>query len=325
MKHMHALLLATMAIAIAGCTERPRDFFPGYAEADYVRVASPLAGSLAHLYVKRGDQVASNAPAFVLEQESERAAREEAMSRVERAQAVLANLRKGKRPDEVAAIRAQLAQAQAALQLSSATLMREQQLIASRFVSPSHADEVRAAVARDQARERELQAQLRVARLGARSDEIHAAEQDLAAAEAQLAQAKWKVEQKTQRIPAGAQVIDVLYREGEWVAAGSPVISLLPPQNIKARFFIPEKTLGTLRLGQDVMLRCDGCGPAIPAKISFVSPEAEYTSPLIYSNENRASLVFMIEAKPSATEAQRLHPGQPLEVRLPQATTPAVQ
>src|SRR5690606_37338815 len=111
-------------------------------------------------------------------------------------------------------------------------------------------------------------------------------------------------------------VVDVLFREGEWVPPGAPVISLLPPQNIKARFFVDEKMLGRLRLGQRVTLQCDGCDAPLEAAISFIAPEAEYTAPLIYSNENRATLVFMIEARPAPEQARRLHPGQPLEIRL---------
>lgn len=321
MKTIHLLMFAGIVAALAGCAEQSRDFFSGYAEADYVRLASPIAGSLAKVYLKRGDKVARDAPVFVLEQESERATREEALSRVERAQAVLANLKKGKRPEELAASRAQLSQAQAALQLSTADLARQKQLVIAKFISPARLDEARAAVARDQGRVKELQAQLSVAQLGARSDEIRAAEQDLSAAQAQLAQANWKLEQKTQRAPVAADVIDVLYREGELVPAGSPVISLLPPQNIKARFFVPETALGALRLGQDVTLNCDGCGSAIAAKISFIAREAEYTSPLIYSKENRSTLVFMIEALPTPADATRLHPGQPLEIRLGSAST----
>jgi HlyD family secretion protein len=216
----------------------------------------------------------------------------------------------------VAAVRAQLAQAQAALQLSSATLKRQQKLVADRFASPATLDEARSAVNRDQGRVNELRAQLRVAQQGARPDEIDAANKDLQAAEAQLAQAEWRVDQKTQRMPAAGEVTDVLYREGEFVPAGSPVVTLLPPQNIKARFFVPETLLGKLQLGQDVTLRCDGCNAPIAARISFIATGPEYTSPLIYSKENRATLVFMIEAKPSPQDAQRLHPGQPLEIQL---------
>lgn len=312
------LVISNLAALLTACTEQPAEYFPGYAEAEYVRLASPIAGTLVRLHVQRGDKVEQNAPAFVLEQESERAARMEAASRLQRAQAQLANLKKGRRPDEVAAVQAQLTQAQAALQLSSSNLARQQQLVADKFIAPSSLDEARSAAARDQARVNELKAQLRVARLGARSDEIDAAQQELKAAEAQLAQADWKLAQKTQRMPAGGDVVDVLYREGEFVPAGTPVVSLLPPQNIKARFFVPEPVLGRLRLGQEVVLACDGCAGTIAARISFLSPAPEYTSPLIYSKENRAALVFMVEARPVPQQARMLHPGQPLEVRLPE-------
>ena len=132
-------------------------------------------------------------------------------------------------------------------------------------------------------------------------------------------QADWRVGQKTQSTPAAGDVTDVQYREGEFVPAGSPVVSLLPPANIKARFFVPEAKLGMVRLGAAVTIRCDGCGDPIPAKITFIARESEYTAPIIYSKENRASLVFMIEAKPAPADATKLHPGQPLELRLADA------
>ena len=103
---------------------------------------------------------------------------------------------------------------------------------------------------------------------------------------------------------------------GEWVAAGSPVVRMLPPENIKVRFFVPETVLGSLTLGRQVSLHCDGCVADLPAHITFVSPQAEYTPPVIYSNETRGKLIYMIEAHPSAHDAIKLHPGQPLEVVL---------
>lgn len=301
---------------LTSCGDKPDDYFPGYAEAEYVRLAAPIGGTLVTLHVQRGDKVEPGAPAFVLEQDSERAAREEAVARVQRAQAQLADLKKGKRPDEIAALRAQLMEANAAWQLSMSNLARQKQLVAQGFVTPARLDEARTAVEQAQARVDELRAQLRVAQAGARSDEIEAAQQELKAAEAQLAQAEWTLAQKTQRIPVKGEVADVLYREGEFVPAGSPIVSLLPPQNIKVRFFVPEPALGTLRIGQDVIVQCDGCKAPIPAKISYVSNTPEYTSPLIYSKENRASLVFMIEARPAPQQAPLLHPGQPVEVRV---------
>ncbi|OWW22643.1 HlyD family secretion protein [Noviherbaspirillum denitrificans] len=306
-------------LVLAGCGDKPADVFPGYAEAEYVRLAAPIAGTLGKLHVQRGDQVQANAPAFVLEQDSERAAREEAVSRVQRAEAQLANLQKGRRPEEVAAVQAQLAQAEASLQLSRSNYARQKQLVEDKFIAPARLDEARSAVERDQAHVGELRAQVRVAKLGARPDEIAAAGQELKAAQAQLAQAEWRLAQKTQRIPVAGSVADVLYREGEFVQAGSPVVSVLPPQNIKLRFFVPETQFAALKLGQDVSVQCDGCGGAIEAKVSYLSSAPEYTSPLIYSKENRAALVFMIEARPAPGKAALLHPGQPVEIRFAQA------
>jgi HlyD family secretion protein len=321
MKALRGLALSSLFLLLSACSEKPANYFPGYAEADYIRMAAPIAGTLTHLQVRLGEQVKQGAPAFALEQDSERAAREQAQFEVQRARAQLADLEKGKRPDEVAALQAQLAQAQAALQLSTENLRRQQKLVADHFVSPANLDAARTAVKRDQGQVNELRAQLRVARLGARSDQIEAAKKELQAAEAQLAQAEWRLDQKTQRIPAAGEVNDVLYREGEFVPAGSPVLSLLPPQNIKARFFVPEALLGMLRVGQQVSLRCDGCQGPIAARISFIASAPEYTSPLIYSRENRATLVFMVEAKPAPQQATLLHPGQPLEVHFAKAAS----
>jgi HlyD family secretion protein len=316
MKLLRRLTCALLALGTAGCGDQPADYFPGYVEADYVRLASPLAGTLTRLYVERGDALAQGSPAFVLEQDSERAAREEARHQLEHARAVLADMEKGRRPDELDAVRAQLAQAEAARKLSQAELVRAEKLDQQQFVAKSQLDTARAAARRDEEQVRELQAQLRVAKLAARPDQLAAARQDVRAAEAALAQADWRLTQKSLKSPIDALVADVLYREGEMVPAGTPVLSLLAPQYVRARFFVPERQLSQLRLGQQVQLACDGCGNPMAAAISFIAREAEYTSPLIYSKENRATLVFMVEARPALEAARRLHPGQPLEVRL---------
>ena len=323
MKPATASLFVAVSVVLGGCSDKPADSYPGYVEADYVRLASPIGGSVARISLKMGDHVTRDAPAFVLEQENERAAREEAMSRVKQAQAQLDDLKKSKRPDEIAAAQEQLAQAEATLKLDQKTLERQRKLVNENFISREQLDDAQAAVDRDAAHVKELQADVRINRLAARSDAIAAAQHDLEAAQAQLEQAEWKLEQKTQRVPIDAEVIDVLYREGEWVAAGSPVVSLLAPQHIKARFFVPEKALGALKLGQQVELSCDGCGAPIAAAVTYLAPQAEYTAPLIYSKENRANLVFMIEARPRSEDAMRLHPGQPLEIRVAGQTSQA--
>jgi HlyD family secretion protein len=286
----------------------------GYVEGEYVYVGAPVAGRLATLYVARGDQVAAGAPLFQLDRSSEQPARDEAAARLARAEATLADLRKGKRPSELESIEAQLAQAKAMLELSEVALKRRQQLVETRAASREAVDEANAAYERDKARVAELEAELKTAQLGARADEIQAAEAEVTAARAQLAQADWRLAELSQAAPRAGAVVDTLYRLGEWVAAGAPVVSLLPPENVKVRFFVPEPRLGAIEVGHEVQVSCDACGPDLTAVISYVSPDAEYTPPVIYSREMRAKLVYLVEAKPRQPAA--LRPGQPVDVTL---------
>ena len=152
---------------------------------------------------------------------------------------------------------------------------------------------------------------------GSRPDEIRAAEHEAAAAREALAQADWKLRQKSVAATVSGTVTDTLFVRGEWVPSGAPVVSMLPPGNVKARFFVPETGLGRVKVGQGVKLACDGCRTPIDARITFIAPQAEFTPPVIYSKDNRAKLVFLVEARPAAADAARLHPGQPVDVTLP--------
>jgi HlyD family secretion protein len=314
MKRLCAILLVA---AMAGCNDQTDGVFQGYAEGEYLRVASPIAGQLARLHVARGAAVKTGEPLFTLEQDNEAAARRQAEGQLRQAEAQHRNLLTGKRAEEIEAIQAQLAQAEASLALSESNLARQEELVRARFVSREAADTARSARDRDRGRVHELKAQLAAAKLAARPDEIRAAHAAAAAAREALAQAEWRLEQKSLRAPQDGQVTDTLYVQGEWVPAGSPVVTLLPPNNIKVRFFVPEKILGSMRVGQSVSVRCDGCPEPVAAAISYISSQAEYTPPVIFSRENRAKLVFLVEARPATDEATRLHPGQPVEVRLP--------
>ena len=285
----------------------------GYVEGEYVYVGAPVAGRLETLDVARGDRVGAGTPLFQLDRSSEQPARDDAAARLVRAEATLADLRKGKRPSEIESIQAQLAQAKAMLALSETKLERRKPL--GDAVSREDVEEASAEYERDQARVAELQAELETAKLGARADEIQAAEAEVKAARAQLAQAEWRLGELSQAAPKAGRVIDTLYRPGEWVAAGAPVISMLPPDNVKVRFFVPEPQLGAIQIGDEVQVRCDACPPDLTAEISFIAPEAEYTPPVIYSREMRAKLVYLVEAKPRQPDS--LRPGQPVDVTLP--------
>jgi HlyD family secretion protein len=318
---MNRWLWLLCALLLAGCQRAPERLWSGYVEGDYVYVASPIGGALTTLAVKRGETVARGAALFALDSASERAAREEAQARAQSAQAQADNTDKGRRKEEVAVTQAQLVQARAQAALAASELKRAQQLVTQGFISPSRLDDARTAARQSQAHVAELEAALRVARLPARADERAAADALSDAARSALAQSQWREQQKQQRAPDDALVADTLFRVGEWVNAGQPVVALLPPGAVKARFFVPETELGGLKLGQNVELRCDGCGAPIAARIDFIATRAEYTPPVIYSNSQRSRLVFMVEARPDAKDGARLKPGQPVDVK-PAAAAP---
>lgn len=309
------LMLPALVLALSACTKRDPNLLNGYVEADYVRVAAPVAGRLVKRDVTRGDEITKGAALFSLNTDDELAARNEAAARVTTAEARLADLLKGERKEELDAKEASLRQAQATATLSAAELKRVEPLVRSRALAAADLDQARANDYRDRARVAELAAQITVARLGGRPDAIEAAKSEVKAARDQLAGAEWRLKEKTQTAPASARVEDTLYEAGEWVPAGTPVVTLLPPENVKIRFYVPETQLARLVKGSSVNIQMDGAAP-VRATVSFISNQAEYTPPVIYSREIREKLVFLCEARPMAADAPKLHPGQPVEVHL---------
>jgi HlyD family secretion protein len=309
-----AVLAWPALLVLSACTRGGEPTLPGYAEAELVHLSSPLGGTLATLAVSRGQRVEAGAELFRLDAESEALASGEAQARVEQAQAQSANLRKGRRPMELQAAEQQLAQARAALAASASLLSRTEQLVQQGFLAAAQLDELRAARDRDAARVRELEAQLSVAQAAARPDEIAAADAQRRAAQQALEQERWRQGQKQRRAPVAGTVFDLPFRPGEWVAPGNPVVVLLPDDGVKLRFFVPQDRLAGVQPGQLVGVGCDGCPAGLQAVVSYVSPQAEFTPPLIYSNESRHKLVFMVEARPAPGSA--LKPGQPVDVTL---------
>jgi len=311
-----ALVILLLALALAGCSGTHGPSYQGYVEGEFVYMASSQPGRLEHLAVTRGQQVDQGTPLFTLEAIDEKAAQQQAQQQLAAAAAQLADLETGKRPPEVAVVQAQLAQAQAAAQKSALQRERDETQYRSGGISREQLEATLAQAASDAAHVSELESQLEVARLPGRAEQLKAQSRQVEAARAVLAQANWKVGEKAVVAPAAGLVYDTLFREGEWVAAGNPVVRMLPPQNVKVRFFVPETALGGLALGRQVSLHCDGCAADVPAAITFVSGEAEYTPPVIYSNDTRKKLIYMIEAHPAPQDAAKLHPGQPLVVSL---------
>ncbi len=307
---------ALSLLSLVACSRRESSVYQGYLEGEFVHLAAPLAGRLEKLAVTKGTRVTAGTPLFQLEQGAESAALGEAAGRLRAAQARLADLRKGQRPSELAALDARLAQARAAAELATRELERLTRLHESKVASDDDFDRARLNQEAAVKQVAELFAQLETAQLGARSDLIAAAEADVSAGQAALDRAGWAIAQKNVLAPRDGLIYDTLYREGEFVAAALPVVSLLPPENIKVRFFVPEAAFGALKAGDRVRVAITGRDSPLDARVSYLSPKPEYTPPILYNRENRSKLVFMVEAAIDAAAARDVNPGQPVEVSL---------
>ncbi len=305
-----------LGVACTGCTPQAPNTYQGYVEGEFVYVASSQPGQLTQLAVSRGQTVQLSTLLFSLEASSEAAAVRQARELLLAAQSQHADLTTGRRPQELEVTEAQLLQAEADAVRASTQYKRDEGQYRIGGISQSQMEDSRASADSTAAKVSELRSQLAVARLPSRSNQIEAQAAQVDAAQAALAQAQWKLDQKSVHAPHAGLVFDTLYRSGEWVPAGSPVVRLLPPENVKVRFFVPESVVGSLTPGRSVRIRCDGCRDEVSAVVNFVSDQAEYTPPVIYSNENRAKLVFLVEARPRVADAPKLHPGQPVAVTL---------
>lgn len=311
-----ALLFLLPLFIFGGCQKSDMQTYNGYVEGEFVNISSTQSGKLDKLFVKRGENVSLNANLFALESENELLALKQAVADLSGAEATLRDYRKGSRPEEINVIKAQLSQALASSDNAAKQLSRNSALYPSNAVSKAQLDDSLALAKAAEAKVKELQNALSVAQLAKRSDQIAAQEARIAQLKALVAQAQWRMNEKGVKSRYNALIFDTLYREGEWVNTGGIILRLLPPENIKIRFFVPQKIAESLQIGQNISIISHSDGKQIAAKVTYISPEAEFTPPIIYSNETKDKLTFMIEAYPQKHDAVRLHPGQPVEVSL---------
>jgi HlyD family secretion protein len=317
---MRHLLILALAMMLAGCG-KDTSHLQGWVEGDFVFVGPDEAGRVQTLSVREGDAVGISAPLFTVDADLQQADVHTAAAQVAEARARLARLETSQqRKEEVAILQAQEKRAESAVALSNAELDRQMTLSAKGVAAQAQLDIARANSDRDKAALEEVRRQITVARMASRDEDIAAARESLAAAQARQTAAETKLARRRLVAPVSGAVQQVYYRPGEMVPAGRPVVSILPPGNIKIRFFVPEARLPQIALGDPVDVSCDGCAK-VAAKVSFIAHAAEYTPPVIYSLEERSKLVFMIEARTEATQGLRV--GQPVSVTLGSRTAEA--
>ncbi|NQV54420.1 MAG: HlyD family efflux transporter periplasmic adaptor subunit [Rhodospirillales bacterium] len=314
-----AALMAGVAITLLSGLSACRDdaapsSFQGYGEGEFTYLSATEGGNIEAISVSRGTHVTAGKIVFTLENTVQVNRLREAQGRLEELRHRLNNLLSGKREQEVAVLLAGQKKAYAAQKLSSDNLKRKKKLYADGIVSHAVLDQAEAEFDRDKATTSEFSAQITAARLTARVDEIGAAEAVLQTASVAVENAQWYLQKRSISAPKSGRIEEVLFEVGEYVQPGQPVLSLLPDDGIKVRFFIPESRLSEIHEGQSVTYLCDGCPPDMAGIIRFISKVAEYTPPVIFSQPSQQKLVFMAEAWP--VEKTVIHPGQPVEVRV---------
>ncbi|QQM29553.1 HlyD family efflux transporter periplasmic adaptor subunit [Martelella lutilitoris] len=315
---MKRVLIAVILLAVAASAGyylfRPEEDhgFLGWVEADALYIGAPDTARLTVLTVEEGDEAQTGQRLFALEADVEQAAVDTARANLEKARAALALARAPQdRPEQLEALQASRKEAEAALEYAEKSLTRARSLFRQESGTKANLDSAVSAYAQAKAALDKINAQIALGELPQRDQQIEQAEQSVSAAGSDLAAAEAALALKTVSAPASGSIEEVYYRTGEVVPAGRPVVALLPPQNIKIEFFVPERERAALKVGDRVRVSCDGCRPQ-DATIFFIAKDAEYTPPEIFSREERAKMVYRLEARPEDPAA--LAVGLPVNV-----------
>jgi HlyD family secretion protein len=303
------------AVSLFSACGVPDPLAVGYVEGEYVLLAPMEVAQVETLTVKRGDRVEPGKELVRLETRDAAIAVAQAEAALATAKAQLADLQLGKRPEEIAVLEATLTSNEAQADQARRVLERTQDLFRRGAATQAQLDAARTQVQVEEAMIGQAKAQLAVAKLPARPETIVAAENQVKQAEATLDQAKWRLSKRVLVSPSAGRIDDVIRDPGDIAGPSAPVLSLLPDGAVKLKLYVPEEAFSGLKVGSKLAVRCDGCAAGLSATVSYISPEPEFTPPVIYSLENRQKLVYLVEARPEG-EGTRLQPGQIVDVEL---------
>ncbi len=311
---MRSSFLFLLLLFLCGC-EPGDNRINGYVEGEFVYVAPTTGGVLLERPFREGDSVDRGDRLFAIDTVGLASDIKGAEDELRMKKSIVEDLKKCKRPEEIEVTRHQLEQARFEQVFNKEQYIRYKDMIEKDATTQALYDKAVSDYETGKAKVLELEADLKVAYLPAREDEIAAAEAFAAAAVQKVAKLKNDLLRAAPTATGKAAVQEVYFRPGEYVPGGTPVICLLPPENLKIRFFVSQSELPNIKAGAALTIHSDGFEAPIPAKISFISTRAEFTPPVIYSTESRGKLVFMIEARPDAFHAA-LRPGLPVNIEL---------
>lgn len=297
----------------AACVPTP--LAVGYVEGEFVQLAPLQIAQVNAVMVRRGDHIAAETPLAVMEDTDAVIAVAQAEAALAQAEAQLANLQIGKRPDEIAVLEADVRVARVQAEEARRTLARTRDLAQRGVVTQAQLDDAATRLEVAEAAIGQSTANLAVGRLPARPEEIKAAESAVKSAKAQLDTARWQQDKRVIKAPAAGRITDIIRNPGDIAGPSAAVLTMLPDNAVKLKVYIPEDRFSSIAVGGLLSVRCDGCATGLQARISYVSPDPEFTPPVIYSLETRQKLVYLVEARP-VDPSSPLQPGQIVDVDL---------
>jgi len=313
---MRILLTLFMALLLASCgSEQPDNVLQGYVEGRQVHLAPRANGIVTALYVTEGDQVVAGSVLFSVDSERAQAQLEKSFAAAAAAKARLTNLSKGGRPEEIRAAREALNETQANLTLAEQAYTRSKALVEGGVSAVARLDQDRAVLQVARARLSEAQSRLALILLPAREDLITAAQRDVEALNTAIARAELDLKDRSIPAPVSGRIETIYRRVGEVAGPTQPVLALLSPDQMRIRFFVPEPMLPRVHHGSIVSIHCDNCAHDLRGEVVYISNQAEFTPPIIFTEKERAKLVYLVEVRPDQPE-QFLN-GQPVHVTLP--------
>lgn len=310
---MSWLCAIPLAVSLFSACGEPPPLAVGYVEGEYVLLAPIENAQVREVWVRRGDHVEAGQELVALEDADARIAVAQAQAALAQAEAQLADLKLGKRPQEIAVLEAALRSGEAQASEARRVMARTQELQQRGIATNADLDRAVTTLETAEAAVGKASADLEVARLPARAEAITAAEHQAEQARAALEQARWRLSKRVITAPAAGRVNDLIRTAGDISGPSAPVVSLLPEGAVKVKLYVPEDSFARVRVGDRLALRCDGCPDGLAARVSYASPEPEFTPPVIYSLESRQKLSHLVEARPEG-DAAALKPGQIVDV-----------
>lgn len=307
-------LLAALGLTLQGCSSDEGHVL-GYIEGRFTYEASPASGYLQTLAVHRGEPVKAGQLLYVLNAQPESQAFWQSEAQAAASQQQYIDMTLGQRPSEIKALEEEKVAAEATLVYAKQTLKRKQRLYKEGVLDESDLDRAKSDYLHDKAMVAEATAKIVTAKLGARIHQQNAQKDSARAASFAMKKSQWYLSKKTKRALKSGRVEKTFYREGEYVQAGQPVLSMLVPTEVKVVMFLPEPMLGKIKVGEKLSFACDGC-KAGTATVDYIAAQAEYTPPVLYSQDARKDLVYRVEAAIPAATALSYHPGQPVDINL---------